>query len=516
MNKVGSFLSQLKLYGTEGHERFILEKEGASDSLSLVTRPKCNGWFSGYFTPENEKLSVINAHINKFVIDNADAIFQQCEDVPTASLVRLKDTLQSTHHSAVGIISHILDKRMPLQRITDQVAAEKLKLQELQSQSIAVRQQVIQFREREFKRATEEAIAFQNQMIKASVDIAELPLDMGKRLRDQPNADIKFNCRDGQVHAHLAVLRGASDFFEAINDAQQDEDGMRVIDWTKYSKETVSDLIDIIYGVKTVDKLSLKELNALFLLSDYLGLDKMRRDCEFALKCILFNDATAYFSVWPDPNVRVETYGNGSSLLDSRLEKFYLNLLPEFYTVHMSEFRVPKEKVDNFFRYLEEASSVYPEDLTIKTSIGYCYRLALGTPQDADRGMSILVEAAEEGYALAQALCGVKAPHNDISSFEWAQKSAAQGNAVGESSLGCHYINGTGVPENREKAFEYFKKAAEKHNPLTLYNLALFYDGSVPGYKKDIKKAIEALEKASLLGYKPAREKLKSQYGIGS
>ncbi len=73
--------------------------------------------------------------------------------------------------------------------------------------------------------------------------------------------------------------------------------------------------------------------------------------------------------------------------------------------------------------------------------------------------------------------------------------------ALGENALGYMSIEGLYVEQDYDKAFSYFKSAAEKSFPLALYNLALcYYEGK--GVEKNSKKGQELEKKAGEMGFK--------------
>lgn len=53
-------------------------------------------------------------------------------------------------------------------------------------------------------------------------------------------------------------------------------------------------------------------------------------------------------------------------------------------------------------------------------------------------------------------------PQNDDKAYEWFQKAAEQGNAMAQCNLGLMYGSGHGVPQDDIKAFEWYQKAAEQ------------------------------------------------------
>jgi len=66
-------------------------------------------------------------------------------------------------------------------------------------------------------------------------------------------------------------------------------------------------------------------------------------------------------------------------------------------------------------------------------------------------------ESSEPDYALA---------------LKFYQQSSAAGHAWATNDLGLLYQDGLGVPQNRDKAREYFEKATGQHNPWAYLNLA--------------------------------------------
>lgn len=70
---------------------------------------------------------------------------------------------------------------------------------------------------------------------------------------------------------------------------------------------------------------------------------------------------------------------------------------------------------------------------------------------NGDHGvLSSLTSAAQGGDALAEALMGsyCRVKHHYKQGIAWLEKSVAQGNAGGETSLGNAYAKGQGVPQN--------------------------------------------------------------------
>ena len=69
-----------------------------------------------------------------------------------------------------------------------------------------------------------------------------------------------------------------------------------------------------------------------------------------------------------------------------------------------------------------------------------------------------------------------------------------------QSRLGFGYVKGFILPQNNQKAFEWYSKANEKGHPAGQYNLGLCYLNGV-GTEKDNVKATELFKKAAEQGY---------------
>ena len=54
---------------------------------------------------------------------------------------------------------------------------------------------------------------------------------------------------------------------------------------------------------------------------------------------------------------------------------------------------------------------------------------------------------------------------------EWYRKAAEQGNAISQANLGRMYENGYGIEQDKTKAVEWYRKAAEQGNERAKNNL---------------------------------------------
>lgn len=92
--------------------------------------------------------------------------------------------------------------------------------------------------------------------------------------------------------------------------------------------------------------------------------------------------------------------------------------------------------------------------------------------------------------------------------IEWLQKTAEQGNAGAQNSLGMMYYDGEVVAKDDAKAVEWFRKAAEQGNAEAQYNLGGAYLYGT-GVVKDEAKAIDWFRKAAEQGLSKAQNILK-------
>lgn len=100
-----------------------------------------------------------------------------------------------------------------------------------------------------------------------------------------------------------------------------------------------------------------------------------------------------------------------------------------------------------------------------------------GIAQDQQKGVALMVAAADKGNAQAAGMCAVFAkngdllPHDDARAFRWATESAQGGDAFGELVLGEFYYFGTGTDKDVAKAAHWFKAAADQGQQQAKKNL---------------------------------------------
>jgi TPR repeat protein len=98
--------------------------------------------------------------------------------------------------------------------------------------------------------------------------------------------------------------------------------------------------------------------------------------------------------------------------------------------------------------------------------------------------------------------------------FADTEKKAAEGDVLASYDLGIMYEKGIDVPQDKLKAAEWYRKAAEKGLVPAQFRLgSLYYHGQ--GVPKDLKQAAEWYTKAAEKGYTPAQTALGNMYLTG-
>jgi len=158
-----------------------------------------------------------------------------------------------------------------------------------------------------------------------------------------------------------------------------------------------------------------------------------------------------------------------------------------------------------------------------------------GIPRDKAEAVYWFVKAAEGGDESAQYNLGVlyatdkelpdeypmmengeiyfqvsnkQTPTNAEKAFKWYKMAAEQGHASAQLNLGVMYNQGVGVKQNYTEAAKWYQKAADSGNAKAQLNLGILYDLG-RGVKKDLVKAADYYEKAAKQGMRDA------QYNLG-
>lgn len=96
--------------------------------------------------------------------------------------------------------------------------------------------------------------------------------------------------------------------------------------------------------------------------------------------------------------------------------------------------------------------------------MGYFYLEGMGVPKDEEEGLRMLHEAAEEGDGESFSRIGIYYLKKDEKekAFDYFSKAAVRGDASGEYHLAHFYLQGIFVPKNIRKAASLLQQAKEK------------------------------------------------------
>src|ERR1043165_2919689 len=127
-----------------------------------------------------------------------------------------------------------------------------------------------------------------------------------------------------------------------------------------------------------------------------------------------------------------------------------LYILGEYYELGNG---VEKDELKAFEYYKKSAENGYIDAIFY---LGYCYIKGIGTEIDIEKGFWLYNEAAELLYDN-----DVKISDSNKINY-WYYKAADNDNKVALYKLGEFYELGKGVSENLVRAFEFYKKSADR------------------------------------------------------
>lgn len=87
----------------------------------------------------------------------------------------------------------------------------------------------------------------------------------------------------------------------------------------------------------------------------------------------------------------------------------------------------------------------------------------------------------------------------------WLEKASDLGIAAATFQLGVMYDLGQSVEPSRQKAFQWYRKAAQQGSANGMYNLAIFYARGIDGVEKDPLMAWVLSQRAVELGFRQER-----------
>ena len=157
---------------------------------------------------------------------------------------------------------------------------------------------------------------------------------------------------------------------------------------------------------------------------------------------------------------------------------------------------------------------------TVLATFCFLLSLALCTTSALAADFNETQKLAEQGDARAQFNLAIMyengdgVPQDNQKAVEWYRKAAEQGHANAQLNLGFMYEKSYGVPQDKQKAVEWYRKAAEQGHATAQYNLAIMYKKG-EGVPQDKKKAVEWYHKAAEQGFASAQYSLGIMYYNG-
>lgn len=145
-------------------------------------------------------------------------------------------------------------------------------------------------------------------------------------------------------------------------------------------------------------------------------------------------------------------------------------------------------------------------------SLAICYDQGHGAPRDPLTAYKLYKQAGEAQKASPEAQCalgqcflhgkGIKRDRNKA--VEWFRKAADQKHPKAQLMLAWCYLRGLGTEKDAKEAFKLFTSAAKSKDPRAQCALAQCYDGA-KGVKQDLQKAFALFQLAADRGDKEAR-----------
>ncbi len=116
-------------------------------------------------------------------------------------------------------------------------------------------------------------------------------------------------------------------------------------------------------------------------------------------------------------------------------------------------------------------------DVKAQFLVGAAYDTGEGAPRNGENAIKYYRMAAEQGHVEAQNSLGsvLQAEKRYTEALPWYERAAAQGHALATNNLAYLHDMGLGVPQDRQKGFELYSRAAELGWAEAMWNMANMY-----------------------------------------
>jgi len=187
---------------------------------------------------------------------------------------------------------------------------------------------------------------------------------------------------------------------------------------------------------------------------------------------------------------------------------------------------VPKntEKAEELFRIVfnKLTALVGQGDSETQFQLGMMYMSGHGTLENTNEGSRLIKLAADQGNAKAQTVvAGIYAsgnkglPKSYTEALKWYKRSANQGLAAAQLSIGEMYQYGRGVPKNGAEAVKWYRLAASQGLINAKFELGHLYGKGGVGVPKNNAEAVKWFQRAANQGGVAAKKRLGSIYEHG-
>ena len=192
-----------------------------------------------------------------------------------------------------------------------------------------------------------------------------------------------------------------------------------------------------------------------------------------------------------------------------------------------------REKEKSIFWFRKAAGKGH---ILSQFELGNSYKKGRGVPKDEKQAVEWYRRAAEKGHAPAQFkltklaaekghpeaqydlgwayIIGKGVPKDKAKAVDWYRRAAEQGHADAQNRLGGFYANGIVVAADPAQAIEWHRKAAEAGHDVAQYDLGMAYETGT-GVAADLAQAVFWYRRAAEAGYAPAQYTLGIFYANG-